>query len=177
MHDVSEIECHARGPWMERGMKEGRDDRWSEINKREQYTKEGWRETGGLKVLGRKRDKDGKEGSSKGGISTQRQIERDYFECQCCTLSARIRAARWLLTQHTHTYKHKRIHTYTTHTHRTTCCQKTCWAPAVRWVIVSISLATTHTNKHIVLLEYCRYRHFDISLTKRRRSEASACLC
>lgn len=44
--------------------------------------------TGGLKVLGRKRDKDGKEGSSEGGISTQRQIERDYFECQCCTLSA-----------------------------------------------------------------------------------------
>ena len=88
MHDVSEIECHARGPWMARGMKEGRDDRWSEIDKRARYTKEGWRETGGLKVLGRKRDKDGKEGSSEGGISTQRQIERDYFECQCCTLSA-----------------------------------------------------------------------------------------
>lgn len=79
MHDVSEMECHARGSRMERGIKEERDDWWSEINKRESYTTVGWRETGGLKVLGRKRDKDGKGGSREKGISTWRLIERDYF--------------------------------------------------------------------------------------------------
>lgn len=41
MHDVSEIECHARGFWMERGMKKGSDDRWSEINKKRAEHKSG----------------------------------------------------------------------------------------------------------------------------------------
>lgn len=94
MHDVSEIECHARGFWMERGMKRGAMTDEARSTKRERNTKVGWRETGGLKVLGRKRDKDGKEGSSDGrgwGVG-DKHMETDrkrlFFECQCCTLLA-----------------------------------------------------------------------------------------
>lgn len=86
--------------------------------------KAGWRETGGLKVLGRKRDKDGKEGSSEGRdkhMKTDRK--RLFFECQCShTLSTGRRAARWLLTQHTQTYKYTHIKLHVA--------KKTCWAPA-----------------------------------------------
>ncbi len=68
MHDVSEIECHARGPWMERGNERGGEMTDEARSTKECGTqKEDGGKTGGLKVLGRKRDKDGTEGSSEGG--------------------------------------------------------------------------------------------------------------
>ena len=107
-------------------------------------------ETGGLKVLGRKGDKDGKKGSSERGISTRRQIEGDYVRMPMLhTLSPGVRAARWLLTQHKQTHTHTHAHTRT----QRHVARKTCWATAATWVIVSIS--PSH-NTH--LQTYCAAR-------------------
>lgn len=69
----------------------------------------------------------------KGDKHTETDRKRLFRMPMLHTLSARIKAARWLLTPHTHILTR-------TYTHTATCCQKTCWAPAERWVIVSISL-------------------------------------
>lgn len=87
--------------------------------------KEDGGESGGLKVLGRKRDKDGKEGSSEGGDKhTETDRKRLFRMPMLHTLSAGIRAARWLLTQYTH--RRTRTHTRT----QLHVAKKTCWAPA-----------------------------------------------
>lgn len=61
------------------------------------------RGTGGLKVLRRKRDKDGKKGSSEGDKRAATDRKRLFRMPVLHTLSAGIRATRWLLTQQTQT--------------------------------------------------------------------------
>jgi len=72
-----------------------------------------------------RRDQDG------WGISTWRQIERDYFQIPALhNLSTGIGVGRWLLTRHTKTYIHTELRVAKT----------TCWVPAETWVILSVSL-------------------------------------
>lgn len=96
MHDVSEIECHARGPWMETG---GR--------KREDATqKRDGGKTGGSEVLGGNGDKDGKRELRRGGISTQTEIIGNAIAARSlhrCTLSAQAAATT------THARTHARL--------------------------------------------------------------------
>lgn len=69
----------------------------------------------------RQNERQGWKGGIKSGggvvVSIRRRIEKDYFERRMLlySLSTGIRAARWLLTQHTR----RLIHIYTA-----TCCQK-----------------------------------------------------
>lgn len=100
------------------------------------------------------------------GISARRQIE----------IISNASAAH---SQHRH--KGDKVAPYTTHTHTHRQSYMLAKRPAGRLQRhesqYPYHYATTHTNKHIVLLEYRCYRHFDISLTKGRKSEGSAWLC
>ena len=85
----------------------------------------------------RQKERQGWKGGIKWGRDKHTETDRKrlFRMPMLHTLSSGIRAARWLLTQHTQT------HTYTTHKHtQLHVAKKTCWAPAELWVIVSISL-------------------------------------
>lgn len=119
MHDVSEIECHARGPWMERGMKR-RGEMTDEARSTKECGTQKKDEGGNRWIEGvRRKERQGWKGGIKwgGDKHTETDRKRLFRRPMPHILSAGIRAARWLLTQHTQTYTH-------TQTRTATCCQK-----------------------------------------------------